>query len=100
MKPSKPQWQLSPRLGISHPITENSKLFFNYGHFKQMPQYEALFRFDTRPDNSLVRIGDPNLTLAKTISYELGFDYLFPENILLQVTAFYRDISDQQSTTQ
>ena len=26
-KESEPQWQLSPRLGISHPITENSKLF-------------------------------------------------------------------------
>jgi outer membrane receptor protein involved in Fe transport len=100
MKQTEGQWQFSPRLGISHPITENSKLFFNYGHFKQMPQYEALFRLDRRPDNTLVRIGDPNLTLARTISYELGFDYLFPENILLQVTAFYRDISDQQNTTQ
>lgn len=97
---AKAQWQVSPRLGISHPISENAKLFFNYGHFKQIPNYEGLLRYDRRPDNSLVRIGDPNLTLAKTISYELGVDYLFPENILLQATAFYRDISDQQSTTQ
>jgi outer membrane receptor protein involved in Fe transport len=35
---------ISPRLGISHPITKNSKLFFNYGHFKQMPNYEEVFR--------------------------------------------------------
>ena len=98
-KRSEGQWQLSPRLGISHPITENSKLFFNYGHFKQMPQYEALLRYDRRTDHSLARIGDPNLILAKTISYELGFDYLFPEDILLQVNAFYRDITDQQNQT-
>jgi outer membrane receptor protein involved in Fe transport len=95
LQKSEGQWQLSPRLGISHPITENSKLFFNYGHFKQMPQYETLFRLDRRPDNTLVRIGDPNMTLGRTISYELGFDYLFPENVLLQITAFYRDLSDQ-----
>jgi len=30
---SKASLTLSPRLGISHPITENSKLFFNYGHY-------------------------------------------------------------------
>ncbi|HEX9974021.1 MAG TPA: TonB-dependent receptor [bacterium] len=97
---AKGQWQLSPRLGISHPITENSKLYFNYGHFKQMPQYEAAYRFDRSSDNSLVRIGDPNIILAKTISYELGYDHqLFDGQLLIQLSAFYRDISDQQNTT-
>ncbi|HLP15272.1 MAG TPA: TonB-dependent receptor [Bacteroidota bacterium] len=101
MTEAKGQLQISPRLGISHPITENSKLYFNYGHYKQMPQYEMAFRVDRRPDHSLVNIGDPNLTLAKTISYELGYDHqLFDNMFLLQLTAFYRDISDQQNRTQ
>jgi hypothetical protein len=26
-------FQISPRLGISFPVLEKSKLFFNYGHF-------------------------------------------------------------------
>ena len=97
---SAPQWQLSPRMGISHPITENSKLFFNYGHFKQIPQYETLFRVERTPDQELTRIGDPNLTLAKTISYELGYDHILFRNYLLQLAAFYKDITDQQGTTQ
>jgi outer membrane receptor protein involved in Fe transport len=97
---AKGQWQLSPRVGISHPITENSKLYFNYGHFKQMPQYESAYRFDRSPGNALLRLGDPNLTLAKTISYELGYDHqLFDGELLIQVAAFYRDISNQQNTT-
>jgi outer membrane receptor protein involved in Fe transport len=96
---SKPQWQLSPRLSISHPITENSKLFFNYGHFKEMPQYETLFRIDRASTLSLNRIGDPNLTLAKTVSYELGYDQVLPFDLLMQMAAFYRDIFDQQNTT-
>jgi outer membrane receptor protein involved in Fe transport len=99
MKDSKGQWQISPRLGISHPITENSKLFFNYGHFKEMPQYETLFRVSRSADNSLRQLGDPNLTLAKTISYELGYDHLLLDNFLFQITAYYRDISYQQNTT-
>jgi outer membrane receptor protein involved in Fe transport len=100
MTGSKAQWQISPRLGISHPITENSKLFFNYGHFKQMPQYELLYRLDRGGDNSLLNIGDPNLILEKTVSYELGYDHMLLNALLLQVTAFYRDISDHQNTTQ
>lgn len=97
MKKSKAQWQVSPRLAISHPITENSKLFFNYGHFKQMPQYETLFRVQRSATGSLYSIGDPNLELSKTVSYELGYDHiLFDYN--LQLAAFYRDITDEQTT--
>ena len=99
MKDSESQWQFSPRLGISHPITENSKLFFNYGHFKQMPQYETLFRVRRTPDQELRAIGDPNLILAKTISYELGYDHIMFHDFMVQLAAFYKDISDQQNTT-
>ncbi len=99
MTESKSQWQLSPRLGISHPITENSKLFFNYGHFKQMPSYQTLFQVARATNGSLSGLGDPNLILAKTISYELGYDHTFLNHFLLQVAAFYHDIFDQQNTT-
>ena len=100
MKKSEAQWQFSPRMGISHPITENSKLFFNYGHFKQMPQYETLFRVRRNPSGGLSELGDPNLILAKTISYELGYDHILFNDYLVQLAAFYRDITDQQNTTQ
>jgi len=97
---SDPQWQLSPRLGISHPITENSKLYFNYGHFKQLPSYQTLFRVDRASDRRLQNIGDPNLTLAKTVSYELGYDHALFKDYLVQVAAFYNDITNQQDQTQ
>lgn len=93
------QWQLSPRLGIAHPITESAKLFFNYGHFKQVPNYESMFRLQRSDKNDLNSIGDPNLILAKTISYELGFDYSVSDLLLLQLAAYYNDVTDQQSYT-
>jgi len=99
VKESESQWQISPRLGISHPITENSKLFFNYGHFKQVPQYESLFRVERGQTRQLTSFGDPNLVLAKTISYELGYDHILFEDYLLQLAAFYNDITDQQDFT-
>jgi outer membrane receptor protein involved in Fe transport len=94
------QWQLSPRLGISHPITETSKLFFNYGHFKQLPQYETMFRYQRTRTNAISSLGDPNITLARTISYELGFDWIVFNMFLIQLAGYYHDISDQQDFTQ
>jgi outer membrane receptor protein involved in Fe transport len=91
---------ISPRLGISHPITENSKLYFNYGHFKQMPAYEEIFRVGRGSSNSMLNYGDPNLLQAKTVSYELGYDHSLFESYLIQVAAFYNDITDQQGYTQ
>ena len=100
MKKSKSQFQISPRLGISHPITETSKLFFNYGHFKQMPSYETLFQTARAADGRMYTFGDPDLTLAKTISYELGYDHALLNNYLIQASAFYHDIYDKQDDTQ
>jgi len=90
---------LSPRLGISHPITENSKLYFNYGHFKQFPAYEEIFRLGRGSAGSIRNYGNPNLIQAKTISYELGYDLVLFENYQIQVAAFYNDISNQQGYT-
>jgi outer membrane receptor protein involved in Fe transport len=95
----KADWQLSPRLGIAHPITENSKLFFNYGHFKQVPQYETLFRNERERLGQMVSFGNPNLVMAKTISYELGYDHILFEDYMFQLAAFYNDITNQQDVT-
>jgi outer membrane receptor protein involved in Fe transport len=93
---TKGQLNISPRLGISHPVTENSKLFFNYGHFMQQPSYDNVFQVTRTSTGQLTQFGNPDLTLAKTISYELGYDHsLFNDQLLIQLAAFYKDISDQ-----
>lgn len=37
--------RLSPRIGVSYPITDGSVLHFNYGHFYQMPPLDRQFEF-------------------------------------------------------
>lgn len=97
---SESKWSLSPRLGISHPITENSKLFFNYGHFNQLPTYEQLYQLSRGAQNQVKLIGNPSLELAKTVSYELGYDHSLFNNYLIQLAAFYHDITNQQDFTE
>ncbi|MBN2009786.1 TonB-dependent receptor [candidate division KSB1 bacterium] len=93
---SEGKFYVSPRLSISHPITENSKLFFNYGHFRQMPSYDEVFRVSRGGSGSVDNYGNPNLDQARTISYELGYDHSILSDYLVQVAAYYHDISDQQ----
>jgi hypothetical protein len=47
----------------------------------------------------MTSFGDPSLILARTISYELGYDHILFEDYLLQLAAFYNDITDQQDFT-
>ncbi|OGU46556.1 MAG: hypothetical protein A2000_13520 [Ignavibacteria bacterium GWB2_36_8] len=55
--PARSYQMVSPRFGVSFPITENSLLHFNYGHFYQMPPLDQMFEFGYfRPVNLVERI--------------------------------------------
>ncbi len=89
------QLNISPRLSISHPITENSKLFFSYGHFRQMPVSDRLYNVRRVTNGSVSVIGDPNLPLQKTVAYELGFEQSLFNSYLIRVAGFNKDVTDQ-----
>ncbi len=94
--PSKMELDLEPRLGISHPISENAKLFFNYGWFRELPIYESMFRLSRSQLDVMSSFGNPNLILAKTVSYELGVDYALGDEYLFSAAAYYNDVTNQQ----
>jgi len=98
-EPTKQILELSPRLNISFPISENSKLFFNYGHFRQLPTPENLYilrRLAVETGNpSVQRIGSPNNPLPRTIAYELGFEQNLWDEVLIRAAGYYKDITDQ-----
>ncbi len=91
---------ISPRLGISHPISENTVLHFSYGHFYQRPEYRYWFEntgFDLRGAYS--EVGNPDLKPEKTVAYEIGFQHNMGD-YLLGVNAFYKDIFNLISQVQ
>ncbi|MBK7630395.1 MAG: TonB-dependent receptor [Ignavibacteriales bacterium] len=90
------QLDISPRVGISFPISVDSKLYFNYGHFRQMPTPENLFLLRRFSDNNAVtRIANPNNPLPKTVAYELGYEQNLFDEFLLRVAGYYKDVSLQ-----
>lgn len=88
--------RISPRLGISHPISDNQTLFFSYGHFSKFPRpqyvYSKLYRSSIRSNTAAV--GNPDLNPETTVAYELGIRNQLTGNDVLTVTAYYKDIFD------
>jgi outer membrane receptor protein involved in Fe transport len=95
----KPQLYVSPRIGISHPISETSKLFFNYGQYVQLPAAESMYRVQRYATGKVITMGNPTLPLANTTSYEIGFDQAVFDDYLLRISGYYKDIVDQEDRT-
>jgi len=88
--------RLSPRLGISHPVTDNQVLFFSYGHFSKWPNPKYIYAklSPTNAQSSFQKFGNPNLDAETTVAYELGIKNQFSTDDVLTVTAYYKDIFD------
>ena len=88
--------QVSPRLAVSHPITERDIIRFSYGHYFQRPDAYYLYRnlsFQslTKTGNS---VGNPNLSPEKTVAYEVGLEHLFADNIKFSINGYYKDVTN------
>lgn len=93
---TKANYDVSPRLGIAFPITMDSKLYFNYGHFRSMPIPEDLYLLRrSSVTQAVTRLANPNNPLPKTIAYELGYEHNLFDEYLLRVAGYYKDISEQ-----
>lgn len=100
-----PRYQISPRLGLSHPITDAAMLHFAYGHFFQMPPYEIMYynaAYITHPE-SLPRyglVGNPRILPQRTTAYEVGVKYAIRDVYGIDVTLFLKDIENLLATSE
>jgi hypothetical protein len=87
---------VSPRIGIAFPVTDRSKFFFNYGHFRSPAPYSQQFMYKMRFfKQGLYELGNPNLEPPRTISYELGVAYNLLDQYLVELSTYYKDISGE-----
>ncbi|MFN2370375.1 MAG: TonB-dependent receptor [Candidatus Krumholzibacteriia bacterium] len=87
--------RLSPRLGLSFPVTERDKFFFNYGHFSQWPRFAYVYpQLQTTTVTQVPLLGNPNLDPKVTVEYEAGVQHEFGGLWSLGLTFFNRDIYD------
>jgi hypothetical protein len=92
-------FKLSPRLGISFPVLERSKLFFNYGHFYSLPPNEYRYNIIWGDNGSgVLFIGNPSLDMERTISYEVGLESSIANTFLARVSGYYKDTENEYAT--
>jgi len=95
-EPAKGHLKISPRLGVSHPITSSAKLYFNYGHFYSMPSSIDMYQVGYGTAyQGIDFLGNPSADIPKTIAYELGVEYDVSKMILVHAAGYYKDVSNQ-----
>ena len=101
-KSTSEKMNISPRLGVSFPITDRGVIHFSYGHFYQVPRFERLYQ---NPDFELGSgtgnigvIGNADLKPEQTISGEVGLQQQISDDIGLGLTGFFRDIRNLAGT--
>ena len=99
---AKKKLQVSPRLGVSFPITDQGIIHFSYGHFFQIPGFDNLYtncEYLVSKDGNLSTVtGNPDLEPERTVMYEAGLQQAFSDIISLDFTLYYRDIRNLLAT--
>ena len=94
-EPAKSHFKISPRLGVSHPVSANSKIYFNYGHFFSMPSTTNYYGLQRSWDGTISYMGNPSADWERTIAYELGYDHNLFNMFLVHLAGYYKDVADQ-----
>ena len=98
---SKSKTHISQRLGFSHPVSEYTLFHANYGYYYPVPAISLYVHqsaggpFDRISDRRQSEYGT-----KKTISYEMGITQRVADNVRLNATAFYKDVSNLVSSRQ
>ena len=98
--------QLSPRIGISFPVSETTKFYTQYGKFVQMPEFNDFYYNDYQYSRQIATGGFFYLTPVGfgfdpiyTTSYELGFNKQLGDFAAIDIAGFYKNVQGQILTT-
>jgi outer membrane receptor protein involved in Fe transport len=95
------KWTISPRIGFSYMITNNDKLHFSFGRYLQIPPMYTLFwNMNYNFTYPFPFVGNPNIKPEKTTFYELCIQHAFNNEILIDITAYLKYVSDLINTEQ
>jgi outer membrane receptor protein involved in Fe transport len=87
---------VSPRISVSYPITDQGTIRFSYGHFYQIGSLSSLYSNPNfrAPSGTIPSFGNANVNPQKSIQYELGLQQGLTEDLKIEVTGYYKDVSD------
>tara|TARA_B100002052_G_scaffold286038_1_gene299474 strand:- start:4932 stop:8612 length:3681 start_codon:yes stop_codon:yes gene_type:complete len=98
-------YEISPRVGFSHVITDDATFTFNYGVYNQTPVYENIYFNTSRQEDpeevfeeSAGFIGNATMSAMRTQSYEFAFNVQGGRNWAYTVGAWVKDMDQLVSS--
>lgn len=90
---------ISPRLGVSFPVTDKTVFHAQYGKFVQQPELQYLYTgwnylAAQLSQGNQVNVGNPDLKPVTTTAYEIGIGQQMGINASISLTAYYKEIAD------
>lgn len=99
LEDSKPYHKLSPRLGLSFPVSDKMFFHVSYGKFFQQPNLQDLYvdydylAYKVRTGGYFFPFGNPNLNPEETTAYEVGIARQIGDNLRFDIKAYYKDVT-------
>ena len=92
-------YNVSPRIGVSHVITDGATFTFNYGVYYQTPVYQNIYLNTNRQEDpqevieeSVGVIGNATMVGERTQSYEFAFNVQVGRNWAYSVAGWVKDM--------
>ncbi len=94
----KPYWFFSPRIGVSHPISDEAAMYFSYSRSYTPPPYSRLYQSYAEvlgAAGGLPQFASVNQKPTISSNYEIGAQWEFvPKKFGLTFSAYLRDIQN------
>lgn len=91
--------RLSPRLGISFPVSDRTQMHVSFAKMLQRPDLDKLYVgydfWEARVTaGSYFPFASPNLEPERTTLYEVGISHQLADNLAFSIDAYYKDVQD------
>ena len=91
------KWYFSPRLGVSHPISDRMAMHYSFGKFIQYPNFVTLYS----DYNFMNYSASPSMVSSwvdqdplRSTAYEIGLQWAPVGDIALDAIVYYRDVEN------
>lgn len=94
------KWYFSPRIGISHPVSNTMAMHYSFGKFIQYPNFASLYQdynFTDYAASPSIYTKWVDQEPMRATSYEMGLQYSPFSDIVLDGTVYYRDVENYAS---
>jgi hypothetical protein len=91
------KFYVSPRIGVSHPVSDRMAMHYSFGQLFQYPNFASLYKdinFGKYSSSPNIETTWPEQEPVKATAYEMGLQYAVSNLFSVDVTGYYRDVEN------